>query len=203
MRTCWLTFGTSCQKKGSACWDKVANATNSTDLRPISLLPIPGKLIEKFVTVKIQFFLEDKNYFTDKQNGFRKGKSTSGALTNFLDDIITNMNDSKMCVVAYLDFQKAFDTINHNILLNKLKLAGMGDKLLGLLGNYLSNRKQKTMVHNTLSDLKPINIGVPQGSTIGPIMFIVYINDLPNVLENSGAIMYADDTVLYCGHECN
>ena len=166
---------------------KVTNATNPTDLRPISLLPIPGKLIENHITVKIQNFLENINYFTDKQNGFRKGKSTSCALTNFLDDVILNINSSKTNIVAYLDFQKAFDTINHNILLNKLMAAGMSDKLLKLLGNYLTNRKQKTVEHNTLSGLEDVNIGVPQGSTIGPVMFIAYIKDLPDVLENASS----------------
>ena len=76
----------------------------------------------------------------------------------------------------------------------------MGERLLGLLRNYLMSRKQKTRVHNTLSSLELVNVGVPQGSTIGPIMFIVYINDLPTVLEHSKSLMYADDTVLYCGH---
>ena len=98
---------------------KVSNATSPTDLRPISLLPVPGKLIEKYITIKIQNFLEGAGYFVDSQYGFRKGKSTSGALTTFLDDVIKDVNDSKTKVVAYLDFQKVFDTINHDILLSK------------------------------------------------------------------------------------
>ena len=182
---------------------KVTNASSPTDLRPISLLPIPGKLLEKHITVKMENFLEDKNYLVPNQNGFRKGKSTSSALTTFLDDIILNLNDSKTSIVAYLDFQKAFDTINHTILLNKLRKAGLGERLMKLLANYLTGPKQRTHVHGTLSDLAPIGIGVPQGSTVGPIMFILYINDLPLVLEHSKCIMYAADTVLYCGHANN
>ena len=182
---------------------KVPNATSPTDLRPISLLPIPGKLLEKFITVKIQSYLEDKNFFVGAQNGFRKGKSTSAALTSFLDDVIGDLNESRTNVVTYLDFQKAIDTINHRILLRKLRHAGLGESLLDLLGNYLTNRTQKNKLYNSVSDLQPANIGVPQGSTIGPIMFIVYINDLPSVLENSSCIMYADDTVMYCAHSDN
>ena len=180
---------------------KVANAKSPTDLRPISLLPIPGKLLEKLITSKIQNYLENKNSFGDNQNGIRKGKSTSSALTTFLDDIISGLNDSKTSIVAYLDFQKAFDTINHKILLNKLKRAGLGVKLLSLLENYLSGRKQKTKVHGATSELMPISVGVPQGSTLGPIMFIVYINNLTSVLQHCKCLMYADDTVLYCSHD--
>ena len=117
---------------------KVTNASSPTDLRPISLLPIPGKLLEKHITVKMQNFLEDKNDLVPNQNGFRKGKSTSSALTTFLDNIILNLNDSKTSIVAYLDFQKVFDTINHTILLNKLRKAGLGERLMKLLANYLT-----------------------------------------------------------------
>ena len=172
-----------------------------TDLRPISLLPIPGKLLEKHITRKIQNFLETDKFFVDNQNGFRQGKSTSSALAKFLDNLITDLNGAKTDVVAYLDFKKAFDTIDHTILLGKLKRCGMGDNLLKLLRNYLTNRQQRTKLFNTISDLNHISVGVPQGSTIGPIMFLIYINDLPSVLEHSSCIMYADDTVLYCGNE--
>ena len=178
---------------------KVANASEPNDLRPISLLPVPGKLIEKYITTKIDNFLEGRNFFVNAQNGFRKAKSTSNAVSTFLDDIILNLNASNTSVVAYLDFRKAFDTIDHKILLDKLSASGIGDKLVGLLENYLTNRKQKTKIFNTFSDLKSVNIGVPQG----PTMFIVYFNDLPVKLAHSRVIMYADDTVLYCSGAAN
>ena len=130
-----------------------------------------------------------------------KNKSTSGAFTDLVDSIVTGLNNSEYGAVAYLDFQKAFDTINHRILLQKLKMSGMGPKLMHLLKNYLTNRKQKTKLNGNLSTLENIAVGVPQGSTIGPIMFIIYINDLPEVLSNSSTIMYADDTVLCCKDE--
>ena len=120
---------------------KVANATEATDLRHISLLPIPGKILEKYITMTTQSYLENNNYFSNSQNGFRAGKSTASALSTLLDDIIIDLNASKTSVVTFLDFKKAFDTIDHQILMRKLKLAGMGAKLLRLLGNYLSNRK--------------------------------------------------------------
>ena len=131
-------------------------ASNPTDLRPMSLLPIPGKLLEKYITKEITGFLDKENYFTDKQFGFRKNKSTTGALTNFLDDIIGQLNDGKLSVVAYLDFQKAFDTIHHDILIGKLRNAGIGPNLLKLLNNYLYGRSQKTKLHGTTSSLQPM-----------------------------------------------
>ena len=178
---------------------KVSCAMNPTDLRPISLLPVPGKLLEKYLTSKIETHLEENQFFTENQYGFRKGKSTVGAMTKFLDDIVCSLNDSKICIAAYLDVQKAFDTINHKILLSKLRSCGIGVRLCALLQNYLENRQQKTKLYNGISDLKPVTIGVPQGSTIGPVMFIIYINDLPGILEHATPLMYADDTVLYCG----
>ena len=182
---------------------KVANATEATDLRPISLLPVPGKLLEKYITVNMQSFLEGKNYFTDSQNGFRAGKSTASALSTLLDNIVTDLNASKTNVVTFLDFKKAFDTIDHIVLMRKLKQSGLGTKLLNLLENYLSNRKQKTTLFNAMSTLEEVNIGVPQGSTVRPIMFIVYINDLVQVLKHCKPLMYADDTVIFCSHDNN
>ena len=178
---------------------KIQNASNPTELRPISLLPVPGKLLEKFISKKLTIYLEENKYFTENQFGFRKNKSTSSALTTVLDDVIDQLNEAKVNIVAYLDFQKAFDTINHGLLLNKLRNAGVGGNTLRLLENYLTNRKQRTKLHSATSTLKPVPIEVPQGSTVGPLMFIVFINDLPKVLENSNAVMYADDTVVYCG----
>ena len=141
--------------------------------------------------------MEDKEFYNVNQNGFRKGKSTTNAISKFLDDVIEDLNGSKIGLAAYLDVRKAFDTINHELLLSKLESNGLNVSLCLLLRNYLSNRKQKTRLFNGLSDLKPVSIGVPQGSTLGPILFIIYVNDLFKVLEHSKAIMYADDTVLY------
>ena len=176
---------------------KVTNATSPSDLRPISLLPVPGKLLEKYISINIEDYLETNNFFTDCQNGFRKGKSTSSAMAKYLDDVLDGLNESHTCIAAYLDVRKAFDTINHHRLLNKLRAAGIGDTLCSLLENYLSNRKQKTKLYGSLSNLESVSIGVPQGSTVGPLMFIIYINDLPGVLDYAKPLMYADDTVIY------
>ena len=149
---------------------KVTSASEPTDLRPISLLPVPGKLLEKYITAKISTFLENNNYFAYNQNGFRKGKSTANAVSTFLDDVVTDLNGGKINLAVYLDVKKAFDTIDHEILVNKLRQAGLGDKVLGLLKNYLGNRKQRTKLFDVTSHLEDIGVGVPQGSIVSPMM---------------------------------
>ena len=180
---------------------KVTCASEPTDLRPISLLPVPGKLLEKYITAKISTFLENNNYFAHNQNGFRKGKFTANAVSTFLDDVVTDLNGGKINLAVYLDFKKAFDTFEHEILVNKLRQAGLGDKVLGLLKNYLGNRKQRTKLFDVTSDLEDVGVGVPQGSIVGPMMFIIFINDLIKVLKHCKLLLYADDTVIYCGHQ--
>ena len=152
--------------------------------------------MEKFITTRIESYLEVKDFFRAYQNGFGKGKSTASAMSKFLDDIILGLNESTFTVAAYLDVQKAFDTIKET-LLAKLGSYGLCKQLCKLLENYLSNMKQKITFGNGLSDFRSIFMGVPQGSTIDPIMFIIYINDLSDVLVNSKLLMYADYTVLY------
>ena len=105
---------------------KVSSATDPTDLRPISLLPIPGKLLEKYITGKITAYLEGKKYFSELQFGFRKCKSTSAAFTDLLDNVVNSLNRSEYGLEAYLDFQKAFDTINHTISASQVAKFGNG-----------------------------------------------------------------------------
>ena len=145
-------------------------------------------------------YLEETKFFTEIQFGFRKNKSTTAALTTILDDIINHLNNGEYSLVAFLDFKKAFDTINHEILLSKLLNAGLGQNLIDLIRNYLSGRMQKTKLYSVTSTLRSVRVGVPQGSTIGPLLFIVYINDLNEVLQHCKSCMYADDTVLYCNN---
>ena len=127
----------------------IPNATHPTDLRPILLLPVPGKLLEKHITDKIVCLLEDNKLLSDKQSGFRKGKSTSSSFSKFLDDILNDLNNSHINVAAYLDVKKAFDSINHKILLKKLGDIGIGNRLCALLNNYLSCRFQRTRFYKS------------------------------------------------------
>ena len=115
-----------------------------------------GTPLEKYVTLNIENYLEDKNYFNNCQNGFRKGKSTASAMATFLDDLLVSLKDSQTCIAAYLDVRKAFDTINHKRLLNKLRASGIGDGLCRLLENYLTNRNKKQSYMGVCLILKPL-----------------------------------------------
>ena len=179
---------------------KTNDPKSPSELRPISLLPIVGKIMEKLIHKQLSTFLEDTNYLTNMQHGFRGLHSTTSATSNFLDDIMLNLDKGYHTTAVFLDIKKAFDTIDHKILLNKIKHAGVGGITERLLANYLCNRKQSVLYNGIFSEIKILKTGVPQGSTLGPLLFLLYINDLPYVLKNTSCLMFADDTVLYHSH---
>ena len=134
---------------------------------------------------------------SNDQYGFRKDFSTSSAIVEFLTDIY-EARRSNGCI--YVDYQKAFDTINHNILFKKLELYGFTESCVNWFKSYLSRRTQRTKCNNNfLSSSNPVSLGVPQGSTLGPLLFILYVNDLYHIKHvfNVKLKMYADDTVIY------
>ena len=169
---------------------------NPSELRPIPLLPIVGTILEKLIYKQSSTFLENLNYLTKMQHGFPKRHSTTSATSKFVDDIILNLDKGYYSLAVFLDVKKAFDTVDHAILIKKLKHSGAGNNVIRLFTNYLSNRKQTVLYNGQLSDIKTLRTGVPQGSTLGPLLFLLYINDLPNILSKSLNLMFADDTVL-------
>ena len=176
---------------------KGGDRTDVGNYRPISLLPLPGKLLEKIAHQRITYFLESNNILNDKQNGFRKGFSTVSAVADLTDDIFRAINNDKLTLAVFVDFKKAFDTVCHEILCKKLEKYGVGGRVLKWCTDYLTNRSQKTLANNCKSSSEPLTCGVPQGSVLGPLFFILYVNDLQQQLPNVDVQLYADDTVLY------
>ena len=165
--------------------------------RPVSLLPIPGKLLEKIVHKRITVFWEGNNFLSNDQGGFRKGYSTVSTIADLTDDLFNQINLGNTTLATFFDLRKAFDTVNVNILKMKLEKSGVRNLVLRWCANYLSNRSQCTCVNGKTSTLVPVTCGVPQGSVLGPLFFLVFVNDVSGALDDCKVKLYADDTVLY------
>ena len=168
-----------------------------SNYRPITVLPILSKILERLVHAQIYSYLSENKILSQSQFGFRPKLSTSTALAFFTDSILDNADNGLITASVFLDSSKAFDTVDHNILLHKLKLIGLDSKSLNWFESYLSNRLQKTSISNTLSSPLLVSVGVPQGSILGPLLFTIYVNEMPNIIKHCKIILYADDTLLH------
>ena len=176
---------------------KSGERTDPNNYRPITVLPIVSKILEKAAHSQMYSYLQDNKLLSPFQFGFRPKSSTEIALVDFTDSILENMDRGLFTGVVSIDLTKAFDTVDHGILYDKLKRAGFADTSVNWLESYLTNRTQVTAVGNIYSSAKSVHIGVPQGSVLGPLLFIIYVNDLPSCIKHCNVSLYADDTVIY------
>ena len=170
--------------------------------RPICSLSPLSKIIEKVINNKMVAFLDKHNILSNTQFGFRKNMGTETALLNYIDNLQKELNNKKYTLSVFLDLSKAFDVIDHEILENKLEYYGFRGKFLEFLLSFIKDRKYFVHINGNNSETKTVNIGVPQGSTLGPLLFLLYINDMIHISELFFLTQFADDsTVTYSATE--
>ena len=170
---------------------------SGTNSRPISLLPVLGKMIETIVYEQVNNYLSINNIICNSQHAYRKAHSTATALTSMSDDWLREIAKKNRVGVVFLDFSAAFDIIDHHLLLEKLTCYGFEQSALNWFFSYLSNRTQTVLFNGSFSEIRTTTCGVPQGSCLGPLLFTIFTNDLPSVLDKANTVMYADDSTIY------
>ena len=175
---------------------KSGRKSDYNNYRPISILPVLEKVFEEVLVTRLTSYLAKNKIINQNQYGFQKGKSINKLLGNFADVLNTNMSKNVHSLVLFIDFSKAFDTIPHKKLLEALENIGIRGMCLDLFKNYLSCRSFVVKIGEELSDCKSIQYGVPQGSKLGPILYLIFANNLLKNIDCTNVFAYADDTAL-------
>ena len=178
---------------------KAGQKNRFNNYRPISLLPMFSKILEKIVHTALVSFLNDNNVLNPLQFGFRKLHSTYMPIVHMYDKVTEYLQNNEMTCAIYLDLKKAFDTVSFEILCKKIKKIGIRGAFSKMLESYLSDRHQVLKIEDVVSQKQMIKMGVPQGSILGPLLFIIYINDICNVTDIGTFYLFADDTAI-CIH---
>ena len=175
---------------------KKGSKNKAENYRPISLTSIICKIMESFIKERVVAHLISNNLLSSKQFGFISGRSTATQLLRYLDKCIDTIVNGGVVDTIYLDFQKAFDTVPHRRLMGKLQSYGVKGRILTWIKSFLTGRTQVVKVNGSVSESAPVLSGIPQGSVLGPLLFVIYINDLPEAI-NSDSFLFADDTKVF------
>ena len=175
---------------------KTDSRLDCKNYRPISLLSYIDKIFEKLISSRLYDFLMDIDFFCKNQYEFRSHHSPEYALLSLMDRVYKSLDSKRNILLISVDLRKAFEVIKHNILISKLENAGIRDSILKWFSSYLTNRKHQTFVNNNLSEPLYMKTGIPQGSCLGPLLFLIYINDIKQVFNENEINIFADDTVI-------
>ncbi|KAJ4431967.1 hypothetical protein ANN_20576 [Periplaneta americana] len=176
---------------------KVNSPTSAKDYRPISILPVLSKALERIIHKQLSDYLIEFNLLDPLQSGFRNGHSTSTALLNVTEDIRAAMDKRQATVLVLLDYSKAFDSVDFDLLLTKLQTLHLSDSAITWMYSYLTGRQQRVVSNNRFSSWRTVDTGVPHGSVLGPLLFSIYINGISNSFKHCRYQIYADDVQLY------
>lgn len=179
---------------------KKGTKNNTNNYRPISILPAIEKILEEVLCRRVTKFLDKNNIIDCRQYGFQKGKSVNQLLGKFASLVNQNLSKSEHCAVLFIDFTKAFDTIPHDKLLSSLEKVGIRGNCLKLFNSYLQSRKFAVRINDKVSKLQDVSFGVPQGSILGPLLFLIYSDGLLKNIKTENIYAYADDIAIVVSH---